>query len=284
MSFQSRTPLFIVLALLLAALPAAVAAPASAGGTDAVGATIPINGMEMYVETVGEGEPLVLLHGFTRSCRAFDPFVEALAARYRLIIPDLRGHGGSTNPGGTFTMQQSARDVLALLDHLGVERCQGIGISAGAVTLLHVATAHPERVEAMVLVGSGSRYPDHCREQLAQLSARTYSEAEMDRLRAIHRHGDEQIRALLRQLGELAGVEGDLAFTPEDLSAITARALLVHGDRDYCFPVPMVAEMYAAIPEAYLWVVPYGGHVPIYGSWAGPFTETVLAFLGGAWR
>ena len=284
MASSARLPRFILLALLLAALPAAAPAPASVGGADAVGATIPVNGMEMYVEMHGEGEPLVLLHGFTRSCRAFDPFVEALAARYRLIVPDLRGHGRSTNPSGTFTMRQSARDVLALLDHLGVERCRAIGISAGAVTLLHVATTQPERLEAMVLVGSGSHYPDHCREQLAQLSARTYSEAEMGRLRAIHRHGDAQVRALLRQLGELAGVEGDLAFTPEDLSAITARTLLVHGDRDYCFPVPMVAEMYAAIPRAYLWVVPHGGHVPIYGGLIEPFTGTVLAFLGGEWR
>src|SRR5688572_3583082 len=56
---------------------------------------------------------------------------------YRVIVPDLRGHGRSTNPGGAFTFRQCAQDVLALLDGLGLDRTKAIGLSMGAKTLLH---------------------------------------------------------------------------------------------------------------------------------------------------
>lgn len=59
------------------------------------GQTVPVNGMEMYFETTGEGEALALLHGFLETWHLFDPLVDALATHYRLIIPDFRGHGGS---------------------------------------------------------------------------------------------------------------------------------------------------------------------------------------------
>src|SRR5690349_7448120 len=118
--------------------------------------TATINGIEMFHEIRGEGAPLVLLHGFT-GCSGdwvhlFD--MAALAREYRLIVPDMRGHGRSTNPHGTITHRQCALDVFALLDQLGVERFSAVGLSLGGNTLLHMATTQRERVEAMVLVGS----------------------------------------------------------------------------------------------------------------------------------
>ena len=106
----------------------------------------------MYFEDVGHGPPLLLLHSGTHTTRMWDPFVEQLSAHYRLILPDLRGHGGSTNPDGVWSTRQFASDVLALLDHLGVTRCTAIGASAGAMTLLHIATREPERIERMIVI------------------------------------------------------------------------------------------------------------------------------------
>src|SRR5215813_10353528 len=101
------------------------------------------DGADLHYEVRGDGEPLLLLHGFTGAggdwTYLFD--LDALARRYRLIIPDARGHGRSTNPSGAFSHRQCARDVLALCDHLGVGRCKAIGLSLGGNTLLHVATA-----------------------------------------------------------------------------------------------------------------------------------------------
>jgi pimeloyl-ACP methyl ester carboxylesterase len=273
----SRLILYAVLSLALI-LPAGTPLYAAPEGHIAA-----INDMEMYYETTGEGPPLVLLHGFMRSGRAFDPFITEFSKQYRLIVPDLRGHGGSTNPSGRFTMRQSAQDIFALLDHLGIETFKPVGISAGAETLLHMATEQPDRVEAMILVGSGVYYPAACRESLGQIKPETYSEAGWALLRRTHRHGEEQIKMLFEQLAGFADSYDDVAFTPPQLSTITARTMLIQGDRDYCFPISMIADVYASIPDAYLWVIPRGGHVPIYDTWAPVFTETALEFLGGAW-
>jgi pimeloyl-ACP methyl ester carboxylesterase len=71
----------------------------------------------------------------------------------------------------------------------------------------------------------------------------------------------------------------DMNFTPPYLSTITARTLIVHGDRDPLYPVDLAVELYTAIPRAALWVVPNGGHAPIFGAMAPRFRETALEFL-----
>jgi pimeloyl-ACP methyl ester carboxylesterase len=76
----------------------------------------------------------------------------------------------------------------------------------------------------------------------------------------------------------------DVNFTPPHLATIQARTLIVHGDRDPLYPVGLAVEMYAAIPRSYLWVVPNGGHGPIFGDRAPGFRENALAFLGGVWK
>jgi pimeloyl-ACP methyl ester carboxylesterase len=245
--------------------------------------TVSVNGFEMYYQVMGKGEPVVLLHGFLETGSMFEPFSDDLSPHYRLIIPDLRGHGGSTNPSNDFTMRQSAKDVFALLDHLALERVKAIGVSTGAMTLLHMATQQPHRIEAMVLVGAGTFYPQACREALGGVSADSFPEPGWERLRGLHRHGDEQIRSLLNLFGSFQNSFDDMTFTPPWLATIQARTLLVHGDHDWCFPVTMVAEIYEAIPNAHLWVVPNGAHWPIHGPRIPPFIETTLAFFSGQW-
>ncbi len=246
--------------------------------------TAAINGIEIYYETAGEGEVLLLLHGYMVTGRLWDPFVDEFSSRYRLIIPDLRGHGGSSNPGGVFTMRQSALDMLALLDYLGVDRFKAIGTSAGAMTLLHMATMQPDRIEAMILVGSGTYLSDDCRGLLGKYTSDTYPAAEFNRLRTMHRRGDEQIRNLLDGFQRMVRTYDDINFTPPQLATIKARTLLVHGDKDYCFPPSMALELYSSIPHTYLWIIPNGSHVPIHGKWEPVFTQNALEFLGGEWE
>ena len=76
----------------------------------------------------------------------------------------------------------------------------------------------------------------------------------------------------------------DMNSTPPYLATITARTLLVHGDRDPLYPVEIALELYTAIPRSYLWIVPNGRHGPIFGEMAGRFVETVSSFLGGEWE
>ena len=241
-----------------------------------------IHDTEMYYEIRGEGEPLLLLHGGGGIGANWDLIFETPPAGYRLVIPDLRGHGRSTNPAPGFTFRQLAHDVLGLLDRLGVERFQAVGLSAGAKTLLHMATQQPDRIEAMVLVSATPYFPAQARAIMSQLTPDNRSEAEWQQMREWHRHGDEQIRKLWRQMHALKDSYDDMNFTLPYLSTITARTLIVHGDRDPLYPVRMVMEMHSAIPGSHLWIVPNGGHGPIFDR-ADHFAETALAFLRGAW-
>lgn len=241
--------------------------------------TFELNGMELYCELRGDGEPLVLLHGGTGAGSDWRYVFDAPLEGYQAIVPDLRGHGRSTNPSGQLSFRQVASDVLALMDRLGIERFKAIGMSLGAKTLLHVATAQPARVEAMVLVSAAPYFPPRARAIMAQSNADTLTEAEWQVLRQKHVHGDEQIRALYAQMRALKDSYDDMSFTPPYLSTITARTLIVHGDRDPLYPVNLAVELYTAIPRAALWVVPDGGHVPIFGPMAPRFRETALEFL-----
>jgi len=238
----------------------------------------------MYYEVRGTGEPLVLLHGGGGVGANWGLVFKEAPEGFQLIVPDLRGHGRSTNPSAEFTFRQCALDVFALLDHLGVERFKAVGMSMGAKTLLHMATGQPARAEALVLVSAAPYFPEQARAIMRQVSAAEHTEAEWRQMREWHKHGDEQIRALWGLADSFKDSYADMNFTPPYLSTVKARTLIVHGDRDPLYPVRLATEMYEAIPRSYLWVVPNGGHGPIFGDMAGPFAETALPFLRGEWE
>ena len=248
------------------------------------GQTVTLNGMQMFYVTCGQGEPLLLLHGFTGSSSDWEPFVAEFAEEYQLILPDLRGHGRSTNPLREFTHWQAALDVWALLDHLGIERFKAIGASGGGNILLHLATQQPSRVEAQVLISATSYFPEQARQAMGQVTVESQTEEAWHFMRQRHTHGDEQIRALWRQGRAFKDSYDDMNFTAPYLSTITAQTLLVYGDRDFLYPVQIALDMYAAIPHAYLWIIPNGGHVPLSSRLHEPFMKTVLPFFRGEWK
>jgi pimeloyl-ACP methyl ester carboxylesterase len=241
---------------------------------------IDVNGFQLHYEDRGGGEPLLLLHGGTGIGADWKAvFTAGDPPGFRAIVPDLRGHGRSTNPSRAFTFRQAAADVFALLDRLELARVKAIGLSMGAKTLLHMATQQPERIEAMVLVSATPYFPAQARAAMTQLSTAAFSDADWTLQRRRHVHGDDQIRMLFGQLRALKDHHDDMAFTPPLLATITARTLIVHGDRDPLYPVELALEMYRAIPASALWVVPNGGHGPIFGPLAAPFVEQALAHL-----
>jgi pimeloyl-ACP methyl ester carboxylesterase len=251
--------------------------------------TLPIHECELYVRTVGSGPPLVLLHGFTSSGASWEPFVEPLAREYTLIVPDLRGHGRSTNPSNQFTHSQAARDIFALLDRLGVDHFRAMGMSTGAMTLLHSATQQPARVEAMVLLGGTTYYPERARAIIRRSTVESATPERLEEMRRTHSHGDEQIRSLLAQFHGFKDSYDDMNFTPPYLSTITARTLVVHGDRDEYFALSIPLEIHRSIPGAHLWIVPHCGHGLLRETFASGlgkemFLHTALAFLRGEWE
>jgi len=244
------------------------------------GQTVPVNGIDLYYEVHGAGEPLVLLHGLT-GCSGDWAYAgrDQLVGDYQLIIPDARGHGRSTNPQKTLTHRQCALDFLALLDHLGIQKCKAIGMSFGGNTLLHMATLQPDRFEALVLVSATLYFPEQARQIMRQAPVENAPPEEWRAMRERHKLGDEQIVTLWEQQRGLKDSYDDVNFTPPYVSRIKARTLIVYGDRDPLYPVEMAVEMYRAIPRSQLWVIPNGGHGPIFLDAADPFVRTSRQFL-----
>ena len=211
----------------------------------------------------GNGDPLLLLHGFTGSGDDWKHvFAEPLAG-FRVVAPDLPGHGQSPNPRTDFKFADVAGDVFAMLDRLEIDRVKAIGMSAGANTLLHMATQQPSRITSMIHVSGTPRFPDQARVIM----------------RAMKEEGDERRRALARHAHAFADDRDDMNFTTATLAGITARTLIVHGDRDPLYPVEQAVELLRGIPNSSLWVVPNAGHGPIFGEQAATFVGEATKFL-----
>jgi pimeloyl-ACP methyl ester carboxylesterase len=205
-------------------------------------------------------------------------------AGFRLIAPDLRGHGATTNPAESFTFRQCALDIRALLRHLNVSRVKAVGLSGGGITLLHMATAEPGSIESMVVVSAPPYFPAEARLIMRQYSESMVGDVEMDRMRKRHAHGEPQIQRLFAMVRAFADSYDDVNFTPPYLGTITADTLIVFGDRDPLYPVSIALDLHRAIPRSHLWVVPNGGHGPVFGDAAPRFSSTALKFLRGEWR
>jgi pimeloyl-ACP methyl ester carboxylesterase len=242
------------------------------------------DGLQIYYKVHGSGEPLLWLHGFSGSGADWKHVFPEPPAGFQLIAPDLRGHGCSAQPAGAYLHRDSAQDMLALLDHLSIARVNVIGLSGGGIVALHLATAAPERTAAMVLVSAPPSFPEQARAIQRAYSPAMLSEREMELLRGRQPRGDAQIEWLFEQVHRFADSTDDVHFESADLARITAETLIVFGDRDPLYPVSMACEMRQAIPRSYLWVIPNGGHGPIFGPAAPQFITTAMAFLRGEWR
>lgn len=242
------------------------------------GYSVKIGNIDIYYEEYGVGKPLLLLHGFGGCSQNWHPFISQLSEHYRLIVVDLRGHGHSTNPENTFTHLEAANDVFLLLEKLGINNFSAMGMSTGGMTLLHMATNQPRRIHSMVLISTTSYFPDQARAIMRRASFNTMPPEVKGMYRECAKRGDEQIRQLITQFNALHANYNDMNFDAQSLSTITARTLIVHGDRDKFFPVEIALSIYRSIPDAMLWIIPNGDHVPIYDSIA-PFISRVLRFF-----
>jgi pimeloyl-ACP methyl ester carboxylesterase len=112
---------------------------------------IDVTGGRLYCDTVGEGEPLVLVHAGIADSRMWDPQVGPLSAQHQVIRYDIRGYGQSSDPTCEVAHHE---DLLAVLDDLGVDRARLLGVSLGGIIVIDFALAHPERVRSLVLVAT----------------------------------------------------------------------------------------------------------------------------------
>lgn len=248
-------------------------------------ATATIDGYKLHYRLGGSGPHLLMLHGFTLTSEQWAPQAKELMASHTVIAADLPGHGGSSPLPGVFSFEKAAQLMHELLDELNVQKVSGIGHSAGAMTLLHMAAQQPHRFEAMVLV-DGPHYLGPEAKKIADEDKFALLKPEVQEFyRTLHPGGEQQVERIFQQYNGL--VDNDERMAPEALTKLPVRTLLVWGDRDPAFPLEIPLEMYRSLPHAALWVIPWQGHTSLWPDLGGDakvaarFVEVVRNFLAG---
>ena len=113
-----------------------------------------VDGFRMHYAEAGSGEPLILQHGWPQHWWVWRHQIPALAERYRVIVPDLRGYGWSEAPRAGYEKLRLARDVVALMDELGIERARYAGHDWGAVMAYLLGLEYPQRFERLAALGA----------------------------------------------------------------------------------------------------------------------------------
>ncbi len=240
------------------------------------------DGVEIAFLDEGEGEPIVLVHGFASTKEVnwvFPGWVTTLTrAGRRVIALDNRGHGESTKlyEPAAYHSSLMAEDVRALLDHLGLGRADVMGYSMGARITAFLALAHPERVRSAVLGGLGIRLVDGVGlpETVAQaLEAPALADVS-DPTGYMFRAFAEQTHSDLRALA--ACMRGSRqTLSPSEVGRIAVPVLVAVGSKD---PVAGSPEQLAAlIPGARALIIPGRDHMLAVGDRA--FKTGVLEFL-----
>jgi pimeloyl-ACP methyl ester carboxylesterase len=254
--------------------------------------------MRLAYTDSGAGRPVVLLHGFPLSRAMWREQVSEIGSHYRIIAPDLCGHGESPAPERVYSMDEMADDVIELLDTLAPsERVVLGGLSMGGYVALALAARYPERLRGLILLdtraAADTSEAARNREASAQavLAANSPSpvlEAMLPRLfskttLAQRPERVELIRSVIEGTSPqgIAGALRGMAIRPDrraDLAAIAVPTLVLVGEDDLITPPTEVKAMAEAIPHARLEIIPHAGHMAPYENPSATNT-VILAFL-----
>ncbi len=233
-----------------------------------------INDRSMAVDVVGEGDPLLLVHGLGGTGNYWTPVVSSFSDRFQVVVPDVPGSGGSEG-ADSLSIGGLAESMLALMDALGLEWAHLVGHSMGTIVCQHIAALQPQRVRDLVLLGPLAEPPDPARDALR---ARAEA-AESDGMEGIARTIADValskatketkpvvvglvLELLMRQdpRGYAASCRALAAARSAELEQIQCRTLLVTGDEDGVAPPERVAEMEKRLPNASCEVLSDCGH------------------------
>jgi pimeloyl-ACP methyl ester carboxylesterase len=219
---------------------------------------VTVNGVPTWYDERGDGEPLVLLHGGLSDARDFAGNLGTLADRFRLLLPERRGHGHTADVAGPLTVELMAQDTIAFLDETVGRPARLVGYSAGGTVALHVALARPDLVDRLVLI-STAYHPDGMilrpvagAEPPPQLVA-AYAEVSPD--------GAEHLPVVIAKIAR--SVDSEPALAADDLRGVTCRTLVMAGDDDMV-TLDHTLALYRGLPNAELAIVPGTSHLLLF--------------------
>lgn len=241
------------------------------------------------------GEPLLLAHPIGFDHHFWDEAAVGLEARFRLILPDARGHGASARGGGETSVEQLATDLISILDALELSRTAVVGCSLGSATAMRIGAAVAyrvswvglanapakiplprERFDASIAAARSGGYQELARGMLSRWIAPEVQASRPEWMAQIWAHmtstdgdGFADVFAALRDSDRFA-----------DLTQLTAPTLVITGEHDGAFPPDAAATMSVGLADAQLCIIAGAGHlVPIEQPAA--FAQTLITFADG---
>lgn len=245
-----------------------------------------IDGLDIFYELYGQGEPLLLLHGFGGTGHSdWRHQIPAFSERFQVFVPDIRGHGRTDHPEtitGPECFDTATSDMVALLSSLSVAPAHVCGFSMGSSIAASIFLSEPTLVRSLILVSGAARLNRDIAPGLFDLweSLREPENIDAGWAKVLARlHGEERWRMLLRNYGAavLARVESGEEIVYRRASDVSCPVLIVQGSEDSVSPVLLSEELHAAIPDSELKMIESDHWVP--GLRPDEFNETVLKFL-----
>jgi 3-oxoadipate enol-lactonase len=253
----------------------------------------------LHYEDLGAGRPIVLIHGFTNYGLSWTPQLAALVhAGYRVVLPDLRGHGASAPATAPCTVTDLGRDLIELLDHLDVRSAALCGLSLGGMIGLQIAVDRPDRVAALMVANSRSSFSDPEATALVKGWTDLFSQQDgpLKRLHATwpmlvnesfrqSAAGRAALEAWARVTATVAG--SSLSFVARGMNEFDLRArlgqvrapvLVVSGEHDRLFSADQAKEIAEAIPGSSYAMIPGAGHLSSIDT-PDQFNRLLLDFL-----
>lgn len=235
----------------------------------------PVNGLRMYYETHGSGDPLLLIHGAYGGIGMWWEILPELAKSHQVFAVEWQGHGHTGDIDRPLRMEFLADDMAALLTHLGLSRVDVVGYSLGGCITLRLAMQHPDLVRKIVVISAHYRSDGYYPEVLAgvqQVSVEAFSGTPMEAAYLATAPEPHNWPVLIEKLKEFAAQE--FAWPDGEVAAITAPALIVQGDSDVVKPTHAVslfkllgggvpADITGSLPSAQLAILPGKTHVTV---------------------
>jgi 3-oxoadipate enol-lactonase len=249
-----------------------------------------VNGVHLFYDRLGSGEPLVLIHGLGERKEGWK-FQHPLGEHFDLIIPDLRGFGRTKCPDGQeISINAFAKDIAALLDHLGIKEAHICGLSMGGMVSQELYKLYPEKVKSLILASSAAYVPKWLAKFLLFLNEKKYQNMTVDQyvpnatLRCVYDKSEDMI-----QTGNAIWSEHLDGFLPawkeclqidyrETLKTIHVPALIIACQKDRILPAYNQKQMHKLIPTSKLHMIKKAGHAGKIEK-PGEFNSALLDFL-----
>ena len=242
--------------------------------TEPAGDTVDVNGMEMYYEVSGEGDPLVVLHGAYMNIPAMGDIIPRLAETHKVYAIEFQGHGRTTDIDRPITYPNLADDVAAFMDAVGIEKADIFGYSMGSAAGLQLAIRHPQKVDQLIAASVSydtSGFQPAMVEMIPQMTLEMFVGTPMEdayRELAVDKEG---FPALVEKL---IALEHEPLAWEADVKALKTPILMITGDADVVTLEHTVAmfrllgggemgDMGAPLPASRLAVLPATSHTAV---------------------